>query len=587
GDPRLAFPHTPQQGKRSSFEGAAAPLPLPRSTPEEMGLSSYNLEKFYRSVAGIPGTNLHSILVLRHGQVVSEAYFNPFKKDVWHVTHSLCKTFTGTATGLAIAEGLFGLDDSVADYFSDKIHFYNLKKYKPITVRHLLAMASGISFNEISQAVEEDWLRGIFSTDLAFTPGSKFVYNSMNSYLLAALVNRASGQSVTEYLAPRIFEPLGFGPVAWEQSAAGVEKGGWGMYLAPEDMAKFGLLYLQRGRWNTGEKARQLIPESWVQEASTTKITGANGDEYGYQMWTDSTTGTFTMNGMFGQYITGFPSLDILVVMTAGNANLLRQSAVYTLMQQHFYPLSPGAALPPNPGALHSLQYTLANLKNQQPAPAPGPRHAVFEKSGYNWRKTPQKQFLTRGALPAGTEAFCGTTWHFGKNAAALLPVVMQAMNNNFSTGVNALRIEKNGSLLDFYWEENERTLFFSAGFAAAVETTLTLGSESFLTAGGVQLCTDEDSRPVLKLVLNFLEYSSCRVLKFSLQGKNILLRANETPSLSIAMETALSQNTATGGDRSSGLDKLKNNEFLLYKLAQLCAPEVMGKPYIAPYEGR
>ena len=324
-------PYTPDP--KPEYTGKMPSQRLPRSTPEKEGMSDGALATLYREVAAEKGGNVHALLIARNGRVVSEGWFAPYRAGVWHVTHSLCKSFTGTAVGLAISEGYFGLEDRVADYFPEYCNLLTGRRTRSITVRHLLTMSSGISFNEMGQSLESDWLRGIFESEILFEPGDRFLYNSMNSYLLSALIKRTAGQGLVEFLTPRIFEPLGFGPVGWEKCPRGIEKGGWGMYLDPEDMLKFGQLYLQGGVWQTAQGERRLIPQEWVEQATRTQISGTEG-EYGWHIWTDSSDGSFLMNGMFGQYVAVFPQYQVVAVMLSGSGNLFAESASYRSLRQ-------------------------------------------------------------------------------------------------------------------------------------------------------------------------------------------------------------------------------------------------------------
>lgn len=569
---------------KPDFRGEYSGRWLPRSTPEAEGLSSDMLRSFFCDVAAAKNANAHSLLVLRHGKVAAEGYFSPYKKGVWHVTHSLCKSFTGSAVGLAVAEGLFSLDDSIAKFFPEHLHFFNQKRYRPITVRHLLTMTSGVSYNEISEAVETDWLKGIFSLPLAFEPGSKFVYNSINSYLLSAIVCRTSGTGLMEYLTPRLFEPMGFGQVGWECSPEGYEKGGWGMYVAVEDMAKLGLLYLQGGSWDIGEDTRQLLPRQWVLNATRTQITGEAGEEYGYHIWTDSKTGSFTMNGMFGQYVTAYPHLDVIVCMTAGNPQLFIDSSAYYLMEQYFSGLSAlPDALVPSPVAQNALQRTLRALRFRRGC-GQTVRRPVHRSSLLANRWAQERRKLPCRRTDAAMDAFCGITWCFPRNRGGLLPIIIQAMDNNFSSGVHALHIAKRaqGRYL-LFWEEGEVTYSLPLNPERAETTLLHVRDESFKTAVTCEICFDEDRVPVLKIEVCFLEHSSFRLLKLSLDGEKLLMRMDEEPQFRIAIESVVEQNTATGAAGKTPADSIPSmlwdSEFLRFRVAQLCAPSVTGTP--------
>ncbi|MDL2327756.1 beta-lactamase family protein [Ruminococcaceae bacterium OttesenSCG-928-A11] len=583
GDSRNALPAG--SSPKPDFAPLHKSIPLPRATPEETGLPSAALERFYRAVAAIPQCNAHALMVVHRGHVVSEGYFAPFRKGVWHVTHSLCKTFTGTAVAFAIEEGLFGLDDPVARFFPEAGRFVS-KRHKAITVRHLLCMQSGITFNEISQAAQGDWLKGIFSSPVAFEPGSAFVYNSMNSYLLSALVCKTSGMGLVDYLTPRLFEPLGFGPVAWEKSPEGYEKGGWGMYILLEDMAKFGQLYLQDGKWETGGRMAQVLPVGWVATATQMQTQSDRELGYGCHCWVDAADTGYTMNGMFGQYITVFPRQQMVIVMNAGSPRLLANSAAYDAFNGFVSALGElPETLPPAPGAFSALARTLAGLKFRQAAPGTTP-----PKPLPRGKRPPRAQrWAAAGPAAAGAgqsalDAFCGTTWRFGKNKGGILPVIAQVMNNNLSAGVRALHLRRQPQKLTLLWEEGDVTFAVPIGIEGRYEECrLQVGEENFLAAAAAKIAQDEDGEDVLVIELCLLEYSSFRRIKLSRRGENLLLRLDEEPSLEAAIAAAAAQddaNQANPKKASAGFgDVVLQNEYTQYRLDQLCTPRLLGRP--------
>lgn len=554
---------------------------LPRSGPEAEGMSSAALAGLYRDLAAAKGACVHGLIVARHGRVVSEGWFAPFRPGVWHVTHSLCKSFTGTAVGLAVEEGFFGLDDKVSEYFPEYCTLLTGRRTRAITVRHLLTMCSGITFNEMGEALERDWVRAIFESEIAFEPGTKFVYNSMNSYLLSALVKKTTGQGLVEFLTPRIFEPLGFGPVGWEKCPCGIEKGGWGMYLDPEDMLKFGQLYLQGGVWRGPQGERRLIPESWAREAVRTQITGADG-EYGWQIWTREEDGSFLMNGMFGQYVAVFPRQDIVVVLTSGNGNLLTDSVSYTrlraaLAEPHF---SDGP-LPADAAGEKELARVLAALEFDRPVPPAPPPQPWYRAAGARLRgllrrpRRPQPA-AAPGVLPPEALAFCGETWRFEKSRGGLMPMILQFMDGRFSGGVRALRIEPEGEALVLYWEEDGVTLRLPAGWKRWADGSVCVQGETFLTAARAEVKPDEDDQPVLKIEVCLPEHSSCRRLKLSWEEGGVLLRLDESPSLALAINKVSGQAANTGA-KDPVSDLLLGGGYPQYRVRQLIAPRLRG----------
>lgn len=555
--------------------------PLPRSNPEAEGLSSAELCAFYRRMASMPNANLHCLLVARHGKVISEGYFAPYRKDFWHVTHSLCKTLTGTAVGIAVSEGLFGLDDHIVDLFPREAGLFPSRQMRAVRVRHLLTMTSGITYNEVSEALDTDWVKGIFSAPVAFEPGSKFAYNSMNSYLLSALVCRKSGKTLVEYLTPRLFTPMGFGPLGWEKSREGYEKGGWGLYMMPEDMLKMGQLYLQKGRWDTPDGSRQLVPAEWVAEAVKFQVQSGRVMGYGQHCWVDEEKGLFTMNGMSGQYVIVAPKLEIVMVMTAGNTRVFADSAAYTMVTEYLASLGDAAgSLPPAPAPLARLEQTLSSLSFRTPFEAEEPPPQVLQprSRARRWRNANR---LLAPSVPAGIDAFCHTTWQFKENHVGLLPLIIQAMNNNFTLGLAAIHLERQGDELTLLWEDGDGTIVLPVDVGTWRQRDILVGQESFYTSSRARLLADEDGRDLLLIDVCFLEHSSYRVIKLVRQGENLLLRLDEQPQFQSAIEGAIHQTQTNQGSKSVNAfsGALADSDYADYRLLQLCTPSLTGTP--------
>ena len=280
---------------------------------------------------------LHSILVLQHGKVIEERFFAP---DTAHFMMSVSKTFTATAVGFAISEGLLHLDDKITDLFPEDVPEGASDTLRRITIRHLLTMNCGHATdptNPIWNDTQGGWIRHFLSWPQPYEPGTCYCYNSLGTYLLSAAVQKVSGQKVVDYLEPRLWKPLGIEKPYWQESPDGIDCGGWGLYLKAEDMARMGLCLLQGGRFGR----KQVIPADWVREMSARQVDSAPAgltsirvDElgmdkesnewlqgYGYQMWR-CRNGAFRADGAAGQFILIFPDKDAVIVTTAQIGNM-------------------------------------------------------------------------------------------------------------------------------------------------------------------------------------------------------------------------------------------------------------------------
>ena len=285
--------------------------PLPRATPESQGVDSQALLTFVeRADAEIDAMN--SFVLVRHGAVVAEGWWDPYRPEDVHQLYSLSKSFTSTAAGLAIAEGKLAIHDRVVDHFPDRLPDEPSDKLRAMRVRDLLRMTTGHTAEALAAwRWDDDPSVGCFlSLDVALKPGTHFTYNTPATYVTAAIVEQAVGEGLHDYLRPRLLEPLGIDGGWWATTPEGVAYGGSGFNLRTEDLAKFGLLMLRRGEWH----GRQVVPAEWV-DAATSRQTSTGSDPrgdwdqgYGYQFW-QSTHG-FRGDGAFGQYCLVLPEHD-------------------------------------------------------------------------------------------------------------------------------------------------------------------------------------------------------------------------------------------------------------------------------------
>ena len=333
--------------------------PLPRRSPTELGISPAAIGAFVEAADREVDT-LHSFMILRHGRVAAEAWWAPETPDKAHVLHSLSKSFTSTAVGLAIAEGKLSLDDPVAKFFPGELPAEPTDFLRAMTVRHLLTMATGHE-SEPRFAPDRPWTASFLAHPVTQSPGTPFLYNSPATYVCAAIVSKVTGEDLVAYLKPRLFQPLGIDDPKWLRSPEGIATGGWGLELKTEDIARFGQLYLQKGKWN----GQQILPESWVAQATSRqvetapKMKGDWAEGYGFQFWR-CRHGAYRGDGAFGQFCLVLPEQDAVIVMTADTKNMQAQ---LDLVWQHLLPAFHSNPLPPAPEAEAALRKQLTALR--------------------------------------------------------------------------------------------------------------------------------------------------------------------------------------------------------------------------------
>jgi len=287
---------------------------LPRSTPEQQSLPTAAIERLVAALGRID--HVHTVTVVRHGHVVGEATWAPYERDEPTALYSVSKSFTSLAVGIAIGEGRFGLDDRVIDLVPEAAPAEPSAHLAELRVRHLLTMTTGHT-SEV-ELWEGDWARDTLAAELMYAPGTHWMYNTPATHLLSLIVQTHTGERLLDYLRPRLFEPLGFVDPTWLQSPSGVDAGGFGLSIRPEELAAFGQLLLQRGTW----KGRQLVPAEWIDEATRWQVANdAGGSDwnqgYGFQFWR-CRHGAYRGDGAFGQYIVVMPEHDAVVAITGG-----------------------------------------------------------------------------------------------------------------------------------------------------------------------------------------------------------------------------------------------------------------------------
>jgi len=336
----------------------ADPVRLPRTSPESQGVSSAKIREFVEAADRQIDT-LHSFMLVRHGQVIAEGWWQPQSADKLHVLHSLSKSFTSTAVGFAVEEGKLSLDDQVLKFFPDEAPEQPSDNLKAMRVRDLLMMSAGHQV-EAKFSSDASWVKTFLAHPVPFKPGIHFQYNTPATYMCSAIVQKVTGQTVLEYLKPRLFEPLGIENPEWGASPQGITYGGFGLHVRTEDIAKFGLLYQQKGRWN----GKQLIPASWIEQATARQT--SNGSDpsrdwdqgYGFQFWR-CRHGAYRGDGAFGQFCIVLPEQDAVIAITADTKDM---QAVLNVVWDKLLPAFHGGALPANADEDAKLKEKLEHL---------------------------------------------------------------------------------------------------------------------------------------------------------------------------------------------------------------------------------
>lgn len=352
---------------------------LPRIRPCDAGIPESALLAFLDAVES-QDLGLHSFQLVRHGAVVAEAVWEPFHADAPHVLYSLSKSFTSTAIGFAVQEGLLTVEDRVVSFFLDKLPAPPCAGMADMRVRHLLTMSTGHS-KEPDIFTDDDWVAAFLRSYVDLAPASRFVYNTPATYMLSAILQRVSGQTTLDYLAPRLFAPLGIEDAKWQTCPMGISTGGFGLTLRIGDIAKFGQFLLQRGTW----EGRRLLSAEWIDAATSWQVANDGGKDwsqgYGYQFWRCVPEGVYRGDGAFGQYCVVLPDQDAVFVANSATNDM---QAILSAVWSTLLPAMGDPAVP-DPAASRALSARSAALSLPGPAGKSGSPLAA-KVSGQRYR---------------------------------------------------------------------------------------------------------------------------------------------------------------------------------------------------------
>lgn len=340
--------------------GSHSPLSLPRSSPEAQGIASAAIREFIEA-ADQQVNAMNSFMLVRHGQVVAEGWWTPYSAEVPHVLYSLSKSFTSTAVGFAVSEGRLSVDDEVLKFFPDDAPSAPTNNLKAMRIRDLLTMSTGHQTEpRLAPTNDTPWTKIFLAHPVPHKPGTHFLYNTPATYMQSAIIQKVTGQTVLDYLRPRLFDPLGIENPTWGTSPQGISLGGYGLNLRTEDIAKFGQLLLQKGQW----QGKRLVPASWVEAATARQTSNGSNPKsdwdqgYGFQFWR-CRHGAFRGDGAFGQYCLVLPEQDAVVAITSGTRDMQR---VLNVIWDKLLPAFQPSPLPENKPEQTRLKQTFATL---------------------------------------------------------------------------------------------------------------------------------------------------------------------------------------------------------------------------------
>lgn len=444
---------------------------------------------------------------------------------------------------------------------------------KNLTVYHLLTMSTGALFNESGMLTSTDWIDDFYAYGIDFDPGKRFAYNSMNSYMLSAIVREVSGKTLSQFLRERLFDIIGVPDFMWETCPHGIEKGGWGLYVSMETMLKLGTLFINGGVYG----GKRIVSEKWINLMKTPQMNVAEetgGYDYGLQMWVGKYNGACLFNGMFGQNILIFPSRRIVVATTASNSEMFQKSKMLRIISDTF-----------------TSEQTYKTGKKQTKVYRKLQKKQKNFCRGYAWVRPLHRarglfglwSLVKRGTLtplPAVCRRIHGQTLSFEPNNSSILPIVMTVMQNNFGDGLTSVTFETQGEELFITFCEGNESYRINVGLYEHKENILDIRGELYRVMAWAEFTEDEDRNRLLKIELTFPEATSVRRMKLYSEGDGVRLNLSELPGYDILGEYISSiKVVAPKSDPLVNIIKPHlNNEYLNFKVKSRLEPTLYAR---------
>ncbi|MBR6742800.1 MAG: serine hydrolase [Clostridia bacterium] len=531
---------------------APSTAPLARVLPEEVGLPSADVLAFAKSLEKNDTVNIHSVTLVRDGKIFFERAYGDKEIGCPTYVFSCSKSFVSIAIGLLCDEGRLSLDEDIESIFPESTGRIAKISRRVVTVRDLLTMQSGASFSELDCMAESEWLRAFITSAAIGEHGRGFFYNSLNTYALAAIVTKRSGQSLTQYLKERLFSPLGIENIFWELGPEGIEKGGWGLYISAEDLAKVGIMLLSFGRYG----GKQILSEAYVKDATSpkTKTPDSLGAfDYGYQIWTESGRDAFLFNGMLGQNMYVNRENGIICVTFAGNTHAFQQCDVFSYVNEYF--------TKPYPRFCKKTKHTRALKK--------------YQKS-----KLARRIFVKKPRLPRECVLLDGESYTADKQTSVgLFPFLMQCIFNNYSTGFEKAGFEISNGKLYLLYSEKKKTFRLPVGFDKAERTVIDYYGDSFSVCVRGAFSRDFRNRLTLDIKCDFSELPSSRFIKFVFTYTGAEMTQTEIPGDAVIASVLRSQADERPDNKifAAMRDKV-GSELFEYKTSTLFSPTLILK---------
>ncbi len=494
--------------------------PLVRCTPEEAGVPSSAVLEFAKALRDNDTVNTHSVMLVRNGRVFFEHAFGMREINCPGYVFSCSKSFVCLAVGMLCDEGKLSLDENIEKIFPEKVG--KLARISPriVTVKDLLTMKSGVSFNEAECMASSEWVKEIITSAAIGENGREFFYNSLNTYMLAAICVRKCGTGLMTYLKNKLFEPLGITDVYWEKGPEGIEKGGWGLYIRPEDMAKIGVLILNKGVY--GEK--RIISEAFLRDATRAhSVAPASfGDfNYGYQLWVGRERDTVLFNGMLGQNMHIDRENGIICITYAGNCDSFQQSEMFEYIKRFFHKDFPD-------------ELPLAKKDFNELKRFADPKESLFSRL---------KRLFQSNDLPSECAQLDGRVFRAEKEGCVgFFPFLAQTVFNNYASGLEEISFEISDGVFFLKYKEHEATFTVPLGFDEPKKCNVNIDGDVFRVKSKARFVRDMRDRSVLEIMCDLTELPFTRFISVTFTHGGARLTQSELPGKGLISSVLRSQ---------------------------------------------
>ena len=510
---------------------------LPRDIPENHGYTKEYLESYFNELVSDFSVKPNRLLILKDDKVIAERYEPPYVKDSWDCVFSSSKTLVALAIGFLYDEKKIELDTPAYKYIGNEKKIGNLKN-KKITVRHLLTMSTGNSFNEMETASSHKWVKSYFDSNLKFKVGTKFEYNSLNTYILSVIVEKVAKEKFATFVRKRLFDPLGINDTHLDTSPEGYFKGGWGLYILPDDMARLGLLVKNNGVY----EGKRILSEEWINLMSHKQFDATKFKHtlnYGFQMWVDEANDMCAFNGMYDQDIFVYRRSGVVVVTCCADNEVFHTSNLFKITAKYFanekmgeFPLCPYRAN--------------RDLHNE-------------ESLMYYYDLIANKDYKPVSKL---------------SNSCGILPVILQNELGTYSKGVKGVYFKKEGTSYALIVQEGHDKYEIAFDFDNGIRQIFKIYENVFDCVCSARFILSGKNEPLLIIRLFFLEFSSSRYfsIRFTKDPDMVSLELSENPGFDFVMSLIEIQDESTK-DFLFNLTKTIGHDYINGKIKNIFSP--------------